>query len=1244
LTWTPTDDQGPASYNFTVTVTDNGHPARSASQPVTVNTLAAGLAGGNLWIVGTSTNQGTPQHPGNDSVVVSSTNDGNTVSVTINGAASQFTIPTGGQIFVALGGGNDAVTIDEGAGTQLIGPAIQVDGGTGADMLTVRGTAAADAFGVTATTISLTGAGTITYANVETLAVDGGAGADSFTGTFASGFSGSLTLSNIEAASLSISGTLAAGSTITATDFTGVTVDTLAGTLLAASGSINGATIGTVTSNGLLEATETASGSGGVLQNVTIGSVAGSVLAGSLVYCKVGSVAVGGKVTAQGQGTTSNVSIGTLGGSFTAPEDGTPGSGVMSNSTINSMTSTGLVSTGSISGMSVGSTASGSSITAAGQGTTSNVSIGTLGGSFTAPEDSTPGSGVMSNSTINSITSTGLVSTGSISGMSVGSTASGSSITAAGQGTTSNVSIGTLGGSFTAPEDGTPGSGVMSNSTINSMTSTGLVSTGSISGMSVGSTASGSSITAAGQGTTSNVSIGTLGGSFTAPEDGTPGSGVMSNSTINSMTSTGLVSTGSISGMSVGSTASGSSITAAGQGTTSNVSIGTLGGSFTAPEDGSPGSGAMSNSTINSITSTGLVSTGSISGMSVGTTDSGSSITAAGLGTASNVSISKHSGTFTVKKDNNPGSGSLTNLTIGTLTVTGVVNADTASSLAIATVAGTISVTADLSSFTAGTVVGTATLSSGHFGTVTAQHASPFVQFIEPGVTRTVAATPYDAGGSVPDFSLYYDGTVPGSNPRVVVNINAANPGSFDLEVTTTSAATKNGAGFDLAGCYSVGNAKTGIHNLVVGGSLQPGVPGAAVVQLPQDIVAVAVAGNLPAGSILAKSVPAIAANSFAGVPADSAGQNDASVPLAAGVGVSQASGIFQVFFSEAGHVAQFLATGKGQSFDAKDMLFSDIVLDNAPVLAADKLVPTGSSTSVDSVVFTGAGASLATAQPIATSISALPGGSIGSLQISAPQGLTANVTADRILGNIDVTKGGISGVLQATVGDFGTAITDVNGTITGVTFVHAGGGGLTGKILAKGNLVSEVDVQSGLDGVVATDGDIGVIQTVGGVAKLNADGSLSRFGGIAVSTGGVNGQIIALGNVFGDIKITGGLSGRIAVQGDPGEFGLDPHRNGILGNVSISGGISNTGAVVSAGVIGDIGTSLTIAGADKGIIAAGGNINSPNNANIFESAQGANLSAINFIFSGSDLDVLNPTELNLIVQDLLALKVAGGI
>src|SRR5262249_5397882 len=148
----------------------------------------------------------------------------------------------------------------------------------------------------------------------------------------------------------------------------------------------------------------------------------------------------------------------------------------------------------------------------------------------------------------------------------------------------------------------------------------------------------------------------------------------------------------------------------------------------------------------------------------------------------------------------------------------------------------------------------------------------------------------------------------------------------------------------------------------------------------------------------------------------------------------------------------------------------------------------------------------------------------------------------------------------------------------TGVTFIRAGGGGLTstGRIISAANLVSLVDLQSNLDGVVAAQGDIGVIQTDANgnavVGPLPAK-ALTRFGGITVSTGGLNGSVGALGNFFGALNITGGLGGRIAVKGRP-VTGLDPFRTGILGNVNIGGGISPTGAIVSAGVIGDDGTN----------------------------------------------------------------------
>src|SRR5262249_31476651 len=112
--------------------------------------------------------------------------------------------------------------------------------------------------------------------------------------------------------------------------------------------------------------------------------------------------------------------------------------------------------------------------------------------------------------------------------------------------------------------------------------------------------------------------------------------------------------------------------------------------------------------------------------------------------------------------------------------------------------------------------------------------------------------------------------------------------------------------------------------------------------------------------------------------------------------------------------------------------------------------------------------------------------------------------------------------------------------------------------------------------------------------------------------------------------------------------------------NVSIGGGINTTGALVTDGLLGDDGannknndtngTHLTISGSDKGILAAGEDINfgstgSLNQAGLFENASGLNLAAIDAIFTNGNLalDVIDPAQLNLILADLLALTVSGG-
>src|SRR5262249_59667823 len=100
FSWTPSEDQGPGPFTFTVRVTDNGTPQLYAEQTVTINTVAAGIVNGNLLVVGTS---------GIDSAIVDYT-DSPTVKVTVNGTLYTFAGASAVPVIVNLYGGNDTLT------------------------------------------------------------------------------------------------------------------------------------------------------------------------------------------------------------------------------------------------------------------------------------------------------------------------------------------------------------------------------------------------------------------------------------------------------------------------------------------------------------------------------------------------------------------------------------------------------------------------------------------------------------------------------------------------------------------------------------------------------------------------------------------------------------------------------------------------------------------------------------------------------------------------------------------------------------------------------------------------------------------------------------------------------------------------------------------------------------------------------------------------------------------------------
>jgi len=361
--------------------------------------------------------------------------------------------------------------------------------------------------------------------------------------------------------------------------------------------------------------------------------------------------------------------------------------------------------------------------------------------------------------------------------------------------------------------------------------------------------------------------------------------------------------------------------------------------------------------------------------------------------------------------------------------------------------------------------------------------------------------------------------------------------------------------------------------------------------------------------------------------------------------------------------VALFLVTGaNGSNFDGKNVLFVDQGRDFHPVTAS-VLVSANGPSIVQQIDLTGEAASFQTQQLVSQAIN-VTSGSLGDVTLGAPGGSPANITAPRIVGNIDVTNGAISGTILTTSGDIGRAIRDASGNITGVTFIRAGAGGLTstGRIISSGNLVSLIDLQSSLDGVVAAQGDIGIIKTdANGNAVVGpGPGSpLTRFGGINVSTGGLKGSIVALGDAFGDINVSGGMDGRIAVKGRT-VAGLPASRTGILGNVNIGGGMNPTAAIVSSGRIGDdgidnatriandsVGTKLSISGAVKGIIAAVDDINfgslgNTSAASIFENVgpNSTNGQVIASIFTDGGVTLTIPDGLSLILVDLGNLRV----
>jgi hypothetical protein len=551
--------------------------------------------------------------------------------------------------------------------------------------------------------------------------------------------------------------------------------------------------------------------------------------------------------------------------------------------------------------------------------------------------------------------------------------------------------------------------------------------------------------------------------------------------------------------------------------------------------------------------------------------------------------------------------------------------------------------------------------------------------------------------------------TNPLANPqwtaRITNGVSTA-ADQYDISLVTYNDKAKfNLARLDAAGVSGVrnvaveGDVLTAYSSQAASFFLVPGPKGTTVadntpagVRLPLDKLAgVAVRDYLPAGFVQAKSIQALAFGSYTTsnksiATGASANASTAAGLLASGTVIAQSNDTYRVPFADLAtqQVGLFLGTpAGGGSFDNASVILTvegvptpnaagtanTVMLSNVPRGAATAMVyviqtfVSGklANSVIQTVTLRGDGASIRTQQFIAGSITST--GTLGDLTLQNTLGIT-NITAPSIFGSI-IGSGGITGTIQTTgmhtdpitsvvstgSADLGNVYVATSNGVTGPTAtVISVSGPLSGKIISRGRLISQVQVHGitpvvgakGITGVVAAQGDIGV-----------AVGS-ARLGGI-VSNGDVNGQIVTLGNIVGDVVIHGGLrGGRIAAK------------QSILGNVNISGIIDSGAALVSGGSIGSAaaGTGLIVGpatspGTISGIVAAEGPINLETGtltstafykANIGSgNPNDPNKAAIDAIFTdlgkslAFDQHGLDLGGLALILADLKALKVGSN-
>jgi hypothetical protein len=578
--------------------------------------------------------------------------------------------------------------------------------------------------------------------------------------------------------------------------------------------------------------------------------------------------------------------------------------------------------------------------------------------------------------------------------------------------------------------------------------------------------------------------------------------------------------------------------------------------------------------------------------------------------------------------------GAATTITIeGSISTTGILNAGSISSMTIdGDLAGLVNVSGLLDMLlvqggTPGLVIAGDVLTI----TVQAGYGNKVLQVIEAGIERQIQALPI-GGGEMPNdvlFAFTYDST--GSTPVLTIHISNESDTRFDLALVVHSSSAR----FDLA-LVDASDA-SGIGNISVEGNILGGAGG---IRLPTDsIIGVEARDGLTVGSVHVAGLEGFAYGTLIWGSTKPVKITSEMMPptvaviLGSNAVLLPATDAFRVPFSENHSVILFAETDHDNDLDLA-ATFTDTLSDGAGITAVIQMQPSSAhedAVVIENLALLGNGASINTGASVANLTST---GAVHDIYIGGQGGL-GNLTASAITGNITVAKGGITGTIQTTgilidpitgaqtsvAGDIGAVVTGKNNKVSTTTITSKGG--LSGQIIARGNIVSKISVHGIAAGsTIAAQGDIGIFQLTNSGNVVMKGGKPVRLGGITV-TGADTGSIISLGNINADIRVTGTLFGRIAAQGDS-NGNLSEDQLGILGNIKV-GKFAGSAAVVSGGEIGDTALKTTLtAGKAAGIVAALGSVNLAHSTKVVGHL---------FVNLGSD-DLLNASQVVAVFTD----------